>query len=115
MFSVRGAGWLWASGMNHTLTGVGAVFSAAHRDASTGNLHGHSWEVTVWLTGRPDAGRAKVKLDRLLAAIDHTELPASIAWGEDMARWIAERWADSACVRVDISRPLERLYARWVR
>jgi len=97
-----------------SLTGVGAIFSAAHRDSATGVMHGHSWEVTVWLTGRPNAVHAQHKLQGILAMLDHTTLCNSLAWGEDLAAYVAGQWGDSACVTVDVSRPLERIYARWL-
>lgn len=96
-----------------SLTGVGAIFSAAHRDTATGAMHGHTWEVTVWLTGRPNATASQAKLQAILATLDHGTLPDVLAWGEDLARHVAEQWQDSACVTVDVSRPLERIYARW--
>ena len=101
--------------MSRTLTGVGGIFCAAHRDAATGGLHGHSWEVTAWFTGRPNAVDRQAQLAAILQRVDHTVLSNEWSWGEDLARQIAERFDDTACVQVDVSRPLERLYARWER
>ena len=51
----------------------------------------------------------------ILSQIDHTTLPNTMAWGEDIAWFVAESWDDTACVAVDVDRPLERIYARWER
>jgi len=101
--------------MSRTLTGVGGIFCAAHRDLASGALHGHSWEVTVWFTGRPNAAHRQEQLADILRRFDHIELSSELSWGEDIAKRIADRFDDRACVQVDVSRPLERLYARWER
>jgi hypothetical protein len=98
-----------------TLTGVGGIFCAAHRDLATGSLHGHSWEVTAWFTGRPNASHRQEQLAAILRRFDQIELAIERSWGEDTARRIADRFNDTACVQVDVARPLERLYARWTR
>lgn len=97
------------------LTGVGGFFCAAHRDTGNGVLHGHTWEVIAWFTGRSNAVLRQRQLAAILETIDHTELPNELAWGEDIARYIAERFNDKSCVAVDLSRPSERIYARWER
>lgn len=102
-------------GVNRTLTGVGGVFCAAHRDIATGCLHGHSWEVTAWFTGRPNAAHRQEQLAAILRRLDHTELGVELSWGEDIAKRVADNFDDRACVQVDVSRPLERMYARWER
>jgi hypothetical protein len=99
--------------MSRLLTGVGGYFSAAHRDHETGALHGHTWEVTAWFRKGTDAAIRACRLQGILAEIDHTELPGELAWGEDIAAWVAAKFADSACVAVDVARPAERIYARW--
>ena len=93
------------------LTGAGAVLSAAHRDRS-GNLHGHSWEVTAWWTGKPDAVAKQAELSSYLSFFDHSVLPQSVSLAEDLAVRVME---DLNCERVDISRPLERVYASVAR
>jgi len=98
-----------------TLTGVGGIFCAAHRDLKSGALQGHSWEVTAWFTGRPNAAHRQEQLAAILRRLDHTELGVELSWGEDIAQRVAERFSDSMCVQVDVSRPLERIYARWER
>ena len=98
-----------------TLTGVGGIFCAAHRDLKSGVLHGHSWEVTAWFTGRPNAAHRQEQLAAILRRIDHTELSVELSWGEDIAKRIADLFDDRACVQIDVARPLERLYARWER
>lgn len=98
-----------------TLTGVGGFFCAAHSDLARGVVHGHTWEVTAWFTGRPNAAHRQEQLGFILRKIDHTELGVELSWGEDIAAYIARQFYDPACVQVDVSRPLERLYARWER
>lgn len=95
------------------LTGVGGFFSAAHRDHDTGALHGHTWEVTAWFRRGTDATIRACRLQGILARLDHSELPARLAWGEDIAEWVGREFDDSACVAVDVARPAERIYARW--
>lgn len=89
------------------LTGAGAILSAAHRDRN-GHLHGHTWEVTAWWAGKPDAVERQKALNDFLWVFDHEALPNSLALAEDLAAHIME---ELGCVRVEISRPLERLYA----
>lgn len=90
-----------------TLTGVSAIFSAAHRSRD-GVLHGHTWEVTCWWSGCPDAVAKQAELQRHLSAFDHTVLPDEIAWGEDLAEMIL---ASMDCRKVEVARPLERIFA----
>jgi len=101
--------------MSRILTGVGGIVSAAHRDTGTGTLHGHTWEITAWFRRGADAVSRQYRLNSILSRIDHTELPNTLAWGEDIAAWVAVQFDDTACVAVDVSRPLERIYARWER
>lgn len=49
-------------------------------------------------------------LDTMLRRLDHSELPDHLAWGEDIARYIAVL---AGCQEVEISRPAERMHARW--
>jgi len=89
-------------------TGVGAVLCAAHRDQN-GSLHGHTWEIIAWWAGAPNAGEKRAQLNLYLSCFDHGFLPDSLAWGEHLAARIAQ---DLGCIRVDVNRPLERIYAR---
>jgi len=89
------------------MTGAGAILCAAHRDRG-GNMHGHTWEVTAWWADKPDALAKQAALTEYLAFFDHSILADSVAWAEDMAQRIME---DLGCAKVEISRPLERLYA----
>jgi 6-pyruvoyl-tetrahydropterin synthase len=97
-------------------TGVGGFFSAAHRDTRTGALHGHTWEVTAWVEAGRNAAVPQDWLALVLRQLDHHELPAELAWGEDIAAHIAHQMTLAGAVvqQVDVSRPAERIYARWV-
>lgn len=89
------------------LTGVSAVFSAAH-ESRDGILHGHTWRVTAWWDTEPDAVRKQHELLHFLHVFDHTLLPESLAWGECLAR---EIMVGLDCCKVEVSRPLEGLFA----
>lgn len=91
-----------------TRTGVSAFLSAAHRDRSTGCLHGHTWEIVAWFADG-DASRRKAQLEAQVSALDHAELPADLAWGEDLARHFLIRL--EGCDEVIVNRPAERIYA----
>lgn len=88
-------------------TGVGAVLSAAHRDRD-GSMHGHTWEIVAWWTGRPDAIEKQAELVKYLSIFDHSVLADGVAWGEKLAEAIMH---GLGCVKVDVNRPLERIYA----
>ena len=88
-------------------TGASAIVSAAHRDTS-GNLHGHTWEVTAWWREGEDGVKLQRDLEHYLKVFDHTVLGDDIAWGEALAKSIL---IGLKCVRVEVRRPLERLYA----
>ncbi|WP_420141868.1 6-pyruvoyl trahydropterin synthase family protein [Sphingomonas sp.] len=98
-----------------TLTGVGWHFSAAHRSVDD-VLHGHTWEVVVWVAGGGDAVALQDRLRAVLAPLDHGELPRELIWGEAIAAWIAERMAETGLdvAQVDVSRAAERIFARWI-
>lgn len=89
------------------LTGAGHYLSAAH-NSRDGVLHGHTWEIVCWWTGEPDAVAKQAELIEYLRIFDHTVLADGIAWAECLGRAIL---AGLSCERVEISRPLERLYA----
>lgn len=59
---------------------------------------------------RCDARVLKAQIENDLARWDHGILPDEFAWAEDVALDLAKR-AD--VVRVQISRPLEGLFAAW--
>jgi len=93
-----------------TRTGVGAVLCAAHRSVE-GQLHGHTWEITAWFPSGADAFELQRLLVGFLAQWDHAELPAHLSRGEHLAAAIGQSL--SMCVQVDVSRPPERIFARW--
>ena len=96
-----------------TLTGVGAVFCAAHRGQGLRDvLHGHSYEVTAWFAyDGQDAEALQDKLANFLRShLDHTTLRDPRA--EDAARMILQCLGAE---RVEVRRPLERLYAEVSR
>jgi hypothetical protein len=88
------------------LTGVGAFICCAHRDA-IGRLHGHTYEIVAWFPECNDASSLQNALHQACADFDHN----IIGLGEDLARDIAARLPGA--VRIDISRPSERIYVRW--
>jgi len=95
--------------MNQSLTGAGWFFSASHRDPVRKELHGHSYEVTVWWPAdlKRDACELQEEVKAVLSAIDHGTLPDHMTRAEDIAKFIGGFW--KAAVRVDISRPIERI------
>jgi 6-pyruvoyl-tetrahydropterin synthase len=97
------------------MTGVGGVISAAHYSRD-GKLHGHTWHVIVWHYANGDvildAEHKKKLLAQYLARFDHGVLPEELAWGEGLAEKIGTDLRASA---VDVSRPLEGIYAKWIR
>lgn len=92
------------------LTGASAILCAAHKGHGYG-IHGHTWEVTVW---RVDNGTSaediQAELRTVLSELDHAELPEPLIRGEAIAQWVGEKMRAHA---VDVSRPLERIHARW--
>lgn len=96
-----------------TIIGVSGHFSAAHRDVTTGALHGHTWHVLAKfdVPCRANAICHKAALDALLKHWDHTELPENLAWGEDIAAAVG---CLVNCVEVEVSRPAEGFYAWWL-
>lgn len=97
------------------MTGVGGVISAAHF-SQDGKLHGHTWHVVVWFHANGDvvldAVRKKHYLDTYLKRFDHDVLPEDYAWAEALAEKIG---TDMRAAAVDVSRPAEGFYAKWVR
>ncbi len=90
-------------------TGVGFLLQSAHRDVQSNVLHGHTYEVVAWFDGGWDAVKLQQRVESLCAHLDHTELPAELAWGEALA---AEVKRLTNAVEVEVRRPLERIYAR---
>lgn len=91
-----------------SLTGVGAIISAAHR-SKYGVVHGHTWEIVAWYDYEPDAVAKQQELEKYLSIFDHTILGDDMAWGEALGRAIIH---GLGCVKVDVNRPLERIYAQ---
>lgn len=88
-------------------TGASAVLSAAHRSRE-GNLHGHTWQVTAWWPEGDCAVNRQRQLNEYLKIFDHTVLGDDFAWGEALGKAIA---IGLDCERVDVSRPLEGIFA----
>jgi 6-pyruvoyl-tetrahydropterin synthase len=95
-----------------TLTGVGCFFSATHHVPEGGDPHGHSYEVIAWFPEGEDARRLQAQLIAVTEAFDHKVLPDRLASGEALAAYIGHALVN--CVEVEIRRPLERIYARWI-
>jgi len=91
------------------LTGVSGIISAAHRNRE-GVMHGHTWQITCWWDDCPDAVQKQAELRKYLSVFDHTVLVLAdgLAWGESLATAILH---GMKCVRVDVSRPLEGIFA----
>lgn len=102
------------------LTGVSRTLNASHRDQQTGDLHGHTWEVKAWfLYDGTDVGRRKLELDRAVQQYEHTCLPDELAWAEPLAAHICvklngEYGATQPCFAVEVNRPMDGIFARWV-
>lgn len=97
------------------MTGVSGVISAAHYSRD-GKLHGHTWQVIVWHHANGDviidAERRKRMLSDYLSQFDHNVIGNEYAWGEDLAEKIG---LDLRAAAVDVTRPLEGIYAKWIR
>lgn len=96
-------------------TGAGWYFSASHFDDVRRELHGHSYEVMAWWPANPprDAVVLQEWLKTVLKAFDHKTLPPELSRMEALAEAIGDKIGE--CVEVEISRPVERLSARWRR
>lgn len=101
-----------------SLTGVGCVLSVAHEpvnaDVFGGEPHGHSYEVVVWFD-TPGAVRdvrvCQQAVGVLHKMLDHRTLPAHLSTGEAIAAYFGTL---ANVVEVEVRRPLERLYAKWI-
>lgn len=89
------------------LTGATAILCAAHRSRE-GVMHGHTWEITAWWTGMPDATVKQDDLNKYLSVFDHAVLADGLAWAEKLGEAIL---IGMGCERVEVRRPLERLSA----
>lgn len=98
------------------LTGVGGILSCAHEPINSelfgGEVHGHSYEVIAWFENNDGADMRifQVSLNAMLKTMDHKTLPPELATGEQIARRIGVL---NKCVKVEVRRPLERVYAEW--
>lgn len=93
------------------LTGVGCFFSATH-NAPEGGTNGHSYEVIAWFPEGQDARRLQAQLIAVTDPLDHKLLPDRLASAEALAGYIGHSLVN--CVEVEVRRPLERMYARWI-
>ncbi len=95
------------------IIGVSGQFTATHVCVEE-SAHPHTWEVMAWfsVSDRTDARCYRASLDALLSAWDGGALPSDIEWGEDIARAVGTL---VNCVEVIVSRPDERIHAKWRR
>lgn len=92
------------------LTGSSAILSCAHEGHGYG-IHGHTWQITVWrIDNGQSAEKLKSELELVLSEIDHSLLPKSLIRGEEIAQWVGQKMNAHS---VEVSRPLERIYAKW--
>ena len=101
--------------MSRKLTGVGAVLSAAHVSRDRKSTHGHTWEIVAWFPAKNDALMLQYSLNEEVGRLDHSILPDELAWGEELAAYIGRMLQELGCIAVDVSRPSERIFARWER
>jgi hypothetical protein len=92
-------------------TTAGWYFSASHRDPVRQELHGHSYEVEVSWPAGEDVTELQKRVKAACAGFDHTTLPDPITRAEDLI-WLFRDILDG-CIRIKISRPVERLSAEW--
>lgn len=90
------------------LTGVGAIISASHK-GDDDLLHGHTWEIVAWFDYLPDAVAKQKELQQYLSVFEHSILPSNVSRGEHLAQTILYAFG---CVKVDVNRPLERIFAQ---
>jgi len=101
--------------------GIGAVFSASHRATPDGPLHGHSYEVIVWFKAPVDGDRARREVEEVVSKLDHTDITGHgvaedlAEWLGGMILWFTPQFDGIQPFRVDVNRPLERVYATWTR
>lgn len=98
------------------LTGVGGVLSCAHApinaDIFGGETHGHSYEVIAWFENEDgaDVRMFQKSFETMLKTLDHKTLPPELATGEAIARRFGLL---AKVVKVEVRRPLERIYAEF--
>lgn len=104
-----------------TQSAVSGHFSSAHK-SKEGVLHGHTWNVLVWVQFRSgnDAEDLRAKLDEILEDWDHKFLHDEFSQGEVIALAISRSMGiainePDAIMEVVLSRPSERIYARWIK
>lgn len=97
--------------MIQKLTGVSSTISAAHT-SPTGVTHGHTWSVVAWFMAERDAVFLSGALTGVCKIYDHGILPPELSRGEDMAEHILIELAPIGCFEVEVSRPLEGIFAK---
>ena len=93
-----------------TETGVSGFFCATHQDAQ-GREHGHTYEVRAWFPAGRDALEVQRHLNTALRVFDHKRLPAGLESGEALCGALANNLR--GVTEIEISRPSERIFARW--
>lgn len=83
-------------------------------------MHGHTWMVTVWIKYQSsgDAEVYRAMLDEVLSDWDHSLMADDCSRGEIVALSIGRAMgvsigAPDDIVEVVVSRPAERIYAKW--
>ena len=93
-----------------TLTGVGVLLCAAHRDLD-GRLHGHTYQVRAYWPSGVDMLLLQARLRQACELFDHGELPDHLAGAESLAFALHEALPDA--VEINVDRPAEMLFAQW--
>ena len=91
-------------------TRVGTTISVGH-NSPEGVPHGHSYEVWAKFVAGFDARDLLDRLTSVTKPLDHTFLPDTLRFGEDLAEYIGLQL--DGCVEVEVRRPLERIEATW--
>ena len=86
-------------------TGVGFILSVGHKG------HGHSYQCVAWYRFGPDVVALQRQIEAVREMFDHQNLMDDLELGEKLAEEIGRQLP--GCIRVDVDRPLERIYARW--
>ena len=86
-------------------TGVGFILSIGHKG------HGHSYDCIAWYRFGADVEALQRQVDAVRSMFDHDTMLDELELGEKLAREIGRQLP--GCIRVDVNRPLERIYARW--
>jgi chromosome condensin MukBEF MukE localization factor len=87
-------------------TGVGFILSVGHKD------HGHTYECVAWYRFGSDVRALQRQVEAVRGMFDHQTLEHELCLGENLAAEIGRQLP--GCIQVDVNRPLERIYARWV-